>query len=81
MQRFMSFVVLHLDIVSLWGRGIFSRAFTKNVTPQCRAFSRALETEKLKAPLFCGHDWARDTNDWCIKFGLDWPSCFRGEDL
>ena len=36
------------------GAGAFRRAFTTNVTPQCRAFSRALEIEKLKAPLFRG---------------------------
>ena len=33
------------------GAGAFRRAFTTNVAPQCRAFSRALEIEKLKAPL------------------------------
>ena len=32
----------------------FSRDFTINSSPQCRAFSRALKTEKLKAPLFPG---------------------------
>ena len=32
------------------GAGAFCRAFTKNVAPQCRA----LENEKLKAPLFRG---------------------------
>ena len=26
--------------------------FTTNLTPQCRAFSEALKTEKLSAPLF-----------------------------
>ena len=36
------------------GAGAFRRAFTTNVAPQCRAFSRALEIEKLKAPLFRG---------------------------
>ena len=40
------------------GAGAFRRAFTTNVTPQCRALSRtlsrALEIEKLKAPLFQG---------------------------
>ena len=34
------------------GAGAFSRDFTINVSPQCRAFSRALKTEMLKAPLF-----------------------------
>ena len=36
------------------GAGAFRRAFTTNVAPQCRAISRALEIEKLKAPLFRG---------------------------
>ena len=36
------------------GGGAFSRDFTINLSPQCRAFSRALKTEKLKAPLFPG---------------------------
>ena len=49
------------------GAGAFPRAF--NVAPQCRAFSRALENEKLKAPLFRGPKGAGDTNDWCIKLG------------
>ena len=33
---------------------------------QCRAFSRALKIEKLKAPLFRGPKGAGATNDWCI---------------
>ena len=37
------------------------RNFTINLSPQCRAFSRALKAEKLKAPLFPG-----TINDWCI---------------
>ena len=49
------------------GGGAFRRAFTTNVAPQSRAFSRALETEKLKAPLFRGPEGAGDTNDWCIR--------------
>ena len=49
------------------GAGAFRGAFTTNVAPQCRAFSRALEIEKLKAPLFRGPEGAGDTNDWCIK--------------
>ena len=36
------------------------------MAPQCRAFSRALEIEKFKAPLFRGPEGAGDTNDWCI---------------
>ena len=38
--------------------GAFSRDFTTNLTPQCRAFSRALNIEKLKSPLFPGHEGA-----------------------
>ena len=49
------------------GAGAFRRAFTTNVAPQSRAFSRALEIEKLKAPLFRAPEGAGDTNDWCIK--------------
>ena len=45
------------------GAGAFHRAFTTNVAPQCRAFSRALEIEKLKASLFRGPRGAGDTND------------------
>ena len=58
--------VICLHIVILWGAGAFCRAFTTNVAPQCRAFSRALEIEKLKALLFRGPEGAGDTNDWCI---------------
>ena len=54
-----------LHIVILWGRGLFA-GFTTNVALQCRAFSRALEIEKLKAPLFRCPKGAGDTNDWCI---------------
>ena len=32
----------------------FSGDFTTNLARQCRAFSRALKIEKLKAPLFRG---------------------------
>ena len=35
-------------------------------SPGCRAFSRALKIEKLKAPLFPGPGGAGDANDWCI---------------
>ena len=53
-------------IVSPWGAGAFSRGFTKTIARQCRAFSRALKIEKLKAPLFPGPGGAGDANDWCI---------------
>ena len=52
------FICLHIVIIWGWGLfgvGAFCRAFTTDVAPQCRAFSRALEIEKLKAP------------DWCIS--------------
>ena len=45
-----SFFVLHYCQPP--GAGAFSRDFTINLSPQCRGFSRALKTEKLKAPLF-----------------------------
>ena len=65
-----SFVVLHY-CQPQGGRGCaagaFSRDFTINLAPQCRAFSRALKTEKLKAPLFPGPVGTGTTNDWCIK--------------
>ena len=54
-------------IVSPWGAGAFNRGFTKILARQCRAFSRALKIEKLKAPLFPGLGGARDANDWCIR--------------
>ena len=50
-----SFVVLHKCQPSGGGGGgggAFSRDFTINLSPKCRAFSRALKTEKLKVPLF-----------------------------
>ena len=58
--------LLFFIIVNLWGAGAFSRDFTVNLSPQFRAFSRALKTEKLKAPLFPGPVGAATTNDWCI---------------
>ena len=36
------------------GAEYFSREFTIFLSPQCKAFTRALQTEKLKAPLFPG---------------------------
>ena len=48
------------------GAGAFSGNFTTNLARQCRAFSRALKIEKLKAPLFRGLEGAGATNDWCI---------------
>ena len=61
-------------ILSAPGGGGFKRAFsgdyTTNLARQCRAFSRALEIEKLKAPLFRGPEGAGATNDWCITWSL-----------
>ena len=45
----------------------FIRDLTINLSPQCRAFSRALKIEKLKAPLFPGPVGAGTTNDWCTR--------------
>ena len=61
-----SFVVLHYCQPP--GAGAFGRDFTINLPPQCRAFSRALKTEKLNAPLFLGPVGAGTTNDCCIMF-------------
>ena len=60
-----SFVVLHYCQPP--GAGVFSRDFTINLSPQSRMFSRALKTEKLKAPLFHSNVGAETTNDWCIS--------------
>ena len=65
-------------IVSPLGAGAFSRGFTKTLARQCRAFSRALKIEKLKAPLFPGPGGAGDANDWCITkfYSLPIPITF-----
>ena len=52
------------------GGEAFSRDFTINLSPQCRAFSRALKTEKVKVPLFPGPLGSGTSNDWCIKSSL-----------
>ena len=78
-------------IVSPLGAGAFSRGFTKILARQCRAFSRALKIEKLKAPLFPGPGRAGDANDWCINlFGMGqfiklrklmrWDACHKNQD-
>ena len=46
--------MVQVIIVNLRRTGAFCRDFTINVSPQCMAFSSALKTEKLKAPLFPG---------------------------
>ena len=53
-------------ILSAPGAGAFIGDFTTKLARQCRAFSRALKIEKLKAPLFRGPKGAGATNDWCI---------------
>ena len=47
----LSFFIL---ILPASGVGALSGDFTTNLARQCRAFSRALKIEKLKAPLFRG---------------------------
>ena len=69
-----SFVVLHYCQPPR-GAGAFSRDFTINLSPQCRAFSRALETEKL-APLFLGPVGAGTTNGWCITLQICYGPIF-----
>ena len=61
-------------IVGPWGARAFSRGFTKTLARQCRAFTRALKIEKLKAPLFPGPGGAGDANDWCINLNI-WEKC------
>ena len=63
----LSFFIL---ILPASGAGAFSGDFTTNLARQCRAFSRALTIEKLKAPLFRGPEGAGATNDWCIRTSL-----------
>ena len=53
-------------ISSAPGAEAVSGDFTTNLARQCRALSRALKIEKLKAPLFRGPEGAGATNDWCI---------------
>ena len=53
-------------IVQPGGRGHLAGIFSTNLAAQCRAFSRALKIEKLKAPLFRCPDGAGDTIDWFI---------------
>ena len=49
------------------GAGALSRDFTINLSLHCRAFSRTLQSEKLKASLFPGPIGAGTTKDWCIR--------------
>ena len=59
--------VFFILILCAPGGGAFSGDFTTNLARQCRALSRALKIEKLKAPLFRGPEGAGATNDWCIS--------------
>ena len=54
-------------ILTAPGAGAFSGDFTTNLARQCRAFSRALKIEKLKAPLFRGPEGVGATNDWRLR--------------
>ena len=49
------------------GRGLLAGILPQICPLQCKAFSRALKTEKLKAPLFPGPIGAETTNVWCIS--------------
>ena len=72
-KRFRSVVVLYFNFVSPRGAGAFSGGFTTDLARQCRAFSRALKIEKLKAPLFRGPEGA-GAEDWfanCVKPSLN----------
>ena len=62
-------LLFYFTFISPRGAGAFSGDFTTNLARQCRAFSRALKIEKLKAPLFRGPEGTGATNDWCIRFG------------
>ena len=48
--------------------GAFCRDFTEKNSPQCRAYTWALQTEKSISPLFPGPEGAVVANDWCIIF-------------
>ena len=63
------------------GAGAFSGDFTTNLARQCRAFSRALKIEKLKAPLFRGPEGAGATNDWCIIVQIILQRVFTKESV
>ena len=52
-------------ILSAPAGGAFSGDFTTNLAGQCRAFSRALKIEQLKARYSAARG-GRATNDWCI---------------
>ena len=51
--------------------GSFCRDFTEKKSPQCRAYTWALQMEKSISPLFPGPEGAVVANDWCIIGQLD----------
>ena len=57
-----SFVVLYYFYPRRGGEGQGLLTGTINMSPQCRAFTRALQTENL----FTGPVWSGASNDWCI---------------
>ena len=48
--------------------GAFCRDFTEKKSPQCRAYTWALQMEKSISPLFPGPEGPMVANDWCIIF-------------
>ena len=46
--------------------GAFCRDFTEKKSPQCRAYTWALQMEKSISPLFPGPEGAVVANDWCM---------------
>ena len=48
--------------------GAFCRDFTEKKSPQCRAYTGALQMEKSISPLFPGPEGAVVANDWCIIY-------------
>ena len=67
-KSFGSVVVFYFNFVSPRRRGLLAGILHVPQIWQCRAFSRALKIEKLKAPLFRGPEGAGAINDWCISF-------------
>ena len=71
--------LLFVIIVNLLGPGAFSRDF--------RAFSKALQTGKLKVPLFPSLIGAGTINDWCIMYYgdlihlEDFPPFLQGDNF
>ena len=47
-----------------------SRVVTISLSPQCKAYTRALKSEKALSPPIPVGGGAMDTNDWCITTKL-----------